>query len=352
MNETNRHSILTLPYTKIETSSRNRKKTAFNTYVSIYFLQFNELNYEERKQFLINNRIFTAENFEEHEDDPIIYDEPRSSQADRLRLASRHWSALAPDLKAAWKERADMINKLPILGVFELRPDVITDSAVLISINNELDRFMSTMNRAISRPPRFQESLNRKTFGKEKRIMVRSKIFRSINFSHLLKVIIFGCKLEKVKRRELIYQRKRCVVVYINSKRRVEELFEVKDRNALFVRDRSDESKIHGCAGRMIIKWKQSGKEGIGYVMDEEEDDEEHGGNTSMVLQMEGTNEELKVNCPTFSNEDGRWVFSSERNFDIVEYEPIRIKILEGGNLHILCHRIAFRDSHKNELVT
>lgn len=346
MNEQSRHSILSLPFTNNELTSRNRKKTAYHTFLSVWYNQFNELDYTERKHQLTTNGIFTLEQYEEHENSPLLYDEPTPTQTHRSRLASRHWAGLTPELRASWKDRADIINALPILGTFQVIPSKVDDSVILKALNVEYDKFVISMSRALMRPAHFLDSIARKSFGKDKRIQVRSKIFRSLYLNDMLKVVFFGRDFENVKKREVVYKTKRCVVMYIDSKERMEELFEINERNAFFARDRIDESKIYGCAGRVVLKLDDDhGLERKGYVMEEVDGDA-----SKVRVYLEDNSGDIKINRPCFCNESGKWRFENGDGYEIVEYEPVRIKVLEGGNIHMLFHRICFKDN-TNELL-
>ena len=346
MNEDSRHSILSLPYTNIELSSHNRKRTAYHTFLSVYCIEFNKLNYIKRKHLLTENRIFTLEQYEEHENSPILFDEPAPTPSDRARLASRHWASLTPDLRQSWKERAELVNTLPVIGTFDVIPAEVNDDVILTALNLEYNKFVGAMNRALMRPTHFLDSITRKSFGKEKRIQVKSKIFRSLYLTYLLKVILFGSNFEKVKQRELIYRTKKCVVMYIDSKERMEELFEINKRNAFFARDKVEESKIYGCAGRVVLKLDyDQGLESKGYIMEEVDGD---AGKVRVYLEDNGG--DIEINRPSFCTESGKWRFVNGDGYEIIEYDPVRIKVYEGANIHILIHRICFKEN-TNELI-
>ena len=116
MNETTRHSIVTLPFTLKELQSKNRSKTAYNTFVGVFIYQFNILSYEEKKTILLSNNIHSPSSYQQHEEDPDIFDIPSCSGIDKLRLASMYWRRLSDELKLSWKERAILANNLLIIG--------------------------------------------------------------------------------------------------------------------------------------------------------------------------------------------------------------------------------------------
>ena len=90
MNETTRHSIVTLPFTLKELQSKNRSKTAYNTFVGVFIYQFNILSYEEKKTILLSNNIHSLSSYQQYEEDPDIFDIPSCSGIDKSRLAAKY----------------------------------------------------------------------------------------------------------------------------------------------------------------------------------------------------------------------------------------------------------------------
>ena len=62
----------------------------------------------------------------------------------------------------------------------------------------------------------------------------------------------------------------------------------------------------------------------------------------SVILENEDA---VEVEKPQFNKESGRWLYLSREadHYDIIEYDPVRIKILEKGNIHFLFHRIKLK---------
>ena len=331
MNECTRHSILSLPFTSNELHSTNRNKSAYRTYVSVFIEQFNELSFNEQKELLLNDHIHCVDPYLQHEHHPILYDPPKATAADKMRLASKHWGRLCQELKDSWSERSKSVNDLPIIGRFHAVPKEVTDEVILDSINLEYEKFVALMNGALKRPPRFIESIVYKTFGKE-RILQRSKFFRSIHLNHILKILFFGPTYSYLRCTEIVYRTKASIVIHIHSKERIEELF-AKNGVCAFLAEVKNENKSYTCAGRVIVRVKGTRKEGIGYV-DKEKDDR-------FFITLE-SGLEIDVMKPLFEKEAGRWIFCSgnEDKYEIVEYDPVRIKILEKGNIHFLFHRV------------
>ena len=343
MNQRSYHSIITLPFTTSEINAHNRRKSRYHTFVAIYLKEFAESNYEERKNALISSGIHRIQQYNRHESDPRFYDPPVITSAQRLRLASLHWARLPSELKDAWKERAKMANELPLIGIFESVPQNVSNDHVLICINNEIDRFVKAMHRALKKAggdgPDIRDSIQFKTFHKEKKIQVRSKIFRSIYINHLLKIIYFGSQFCLVKAEEIVHRTSKVCVIYIHSKERMIELFEKRGRCA-FEAILDDEKKI-GCSGRAVVRSIETGLERIGYVMEEEGD--------RFCIQLEGDDDRITIVKPSFDNNIGRWIFVDSGEYEWIEYDPIRIKVHESGNIHLLFHHVMYNE--KNELV-
>ena len=333
MNETTRHSIVTLPFTLKELQSNNQNKTAYNTFVGVFIYQFNILNYQQKKNLLLSNNIHSPSSYQQHEDDPDIFDIPLCSGIDKSRLASKYWRRLSDELKSSWKERAILANNLPIIGQFEAIPPQITNEEILKAINIEYVKFVKLFNRAVRDKGRFIESMLFKSFGKEK-IRIRSKIFRSLHLNHLLKLTFFGLNFSLIYSNEIVQRSKKCCIVHIHSKKRMQEIFEMNGVCAFFTEGKEDEAKLYGCAGRAILKCKR-GKEGTAYVMDE--------GDGVFYLQLEN-GKDVEVPIPLFKSEIGRWDFSrcnsDDNEYRIIEYDPVRIKVYDMGNMHFLFHRM------------
>ena len=340
MNETTRHSIVTLPFTLKELQSKNRSKTAYNTFVGVFIYQFNILSYEEKKTILLSNNIHSPSSYQQHEEDPDIFDIPSCSGIDKSRLASMYWRRLSDELKLSWKERAILANNLPIIGRFERIPPQITNEEILKSINIEYVKFVNIFNRAVRNNGRFIESMLWKSFGKE-RIRIASKIFRSLHLNHLLKLTFFGLNFSLINCNEIVQRSKNCCVIHIHSKKRIQDIFEMNGVCAFFTEAKDDERIMFGCAGRAVLEC-QRGKEAIAFVMDER--------NGVIELQLEN-GKEIEVAVPHFQAEIGRWDFSGCRSqcneYRIIEYDPVRIKVFEIGNVHFLFHRMCINKENE-----
>ena len=174
----------------------------------------------------------------------------------KIRLASKNWSRLSQEFKDSWAERSKSINNLPIIGQFEALPTEATNAVILKAIKLEYDKFVSLMHRALKRPLRFIDSVIYKTFGKE-RITRRSEIFRCVHLNHILKIIFFGSNYYHFSSNEIVHRTKACVVIHINSKQRMIEVFERNEVCAFLVEGDNDTN--FSCAGRVTVRKKEQG---------------------------------------------------------------------------------------------
>ena len=330
MNATSRHSILTLPHIPSETTSQNRKKTGYTTYVSHFISDFNRLDYERQKFLLVSNNIHRIYRYDQHEDDPDIYDRPTASSMDKSRLAGKEWNRLSDEIKNGWRERATEVNKLPVLGKIEKLPAQISEAEVLKSMNTDLSKFVSLMHNSVRRGSRIIDSTVCRSFGKE-RVMVKSKNFRSIFLNHLLKLTYFGVNFSYIRENEISNRTKKTIVIHIHSRDRIEDLFEIAGVSPFSVLEKNDNKKKYGCSGRIILKKKGSRLQVSGYVISESN------GGDELEVQLE-TNEFVNIPAPSFCNESGQWQYGFHPSYDIVEYDPVRIKVQEYGNAQFLFH--------------
>ena len=94
-----------------------------------------------------------------------------------------------------------------------------------------------------------------------------------------------------------------------------------------------NEDRSYGCAGKVVVKKRGTRLEANGYVEKEDKN------RFSVVLENEET---VKVEKPQFNKESGRWLYLSRESdrYDTIQYDPVRIKILEKGNIHFLFQKI------------
>ena len=88
--------------------------------------------------------------------------------------------------------------------------------------------------------------------------------------------------------------------------------------------DVEDEEKGYGCAGRLILNDKETDLQHIAYVMEE--------GEGAVNVQLENGRMD-SFSKPKLCNKTGRWILRDNGRYSIVEYDPVRIKVLEEGNV-------------------
>ena len=89
----------------------------------------------------------------------------------------------------------------------------------------------------------------------------------------------------------------------------------------------------------MVLRDRKDGKETIAFVMKEMEEDQ-------VMIQLDqggGNKVEYVMERPTYLKETGSWIFPlHDPEYEVVEFDPVRIKVLERGNVHILFHRLCY----------
>jgi hypothetical protein len=138
-----------------------------------------------------------------------------------------YWRRMGIVNQQAWKDRAAVVNRLPILGAFTSIPVEIqrnTDELVIQSLTLEYDRLVSYIHNGLKVTQPFTESIKEKTFGKE-RFELGSQLFCSFFLNYLLKLTFFGCNFSQLHQNEIVYRTNKAVVVHISSHQRIVELF-------------------------------------------------------------------------------------------------------------------------------
>ena len=317
--------------------------------MSWFFIDFKELDYEQKKDRLLQARIFTSDEYDEYEDNISIASEPDATTVDILRLAAGNWRCMSDDLKCAWRERAIIINQLPIIGAFDSIPQNIInnkDELILTSLTKEFSRFVSFMHRVLRSNPSVPESKKHKRFGKEV-VLLGSQLFRKFFLNHLLQVTFFGLNYSSLFDHEIVHRTKATVIIHIASKARMVDLFECNKVRPFEYKkkddDKNDEERtIQTCSGKVIIKEKNTEKEGVGYIMEEDRYD-----GTIIILMESGI--EFRMKQPVYDGLLGSWDVShcNDDSYEIIEYHPIRIKVLKSGNCQMTLNKYTLRNDLK-----
>ena len=348
MNQTSQHQILSLQQSTKEIHAKNRKKNGYNVYMSWCFIEFNELDYEQKKDRLVEARIRTSYEYEEYEENISIASEPDATTVDILRLAARNWRYMSDDLKDAWRERATIINQLPIIGAFASIPQNIInnkDELVLISLTKEFSRFASTMHRVLKSSPCVVEGKKYKRFGKEV-VLLGSQLFRNFFLNHLLQVTFFGSNYSSLFDHEIVHRTKATVIIHIASKARMVDIFECNQVRPFEYKKDNDETTIHTCSGKVILKEKNSEKDDVGYIMEEDRYD-----GTIVILMESGR--ECRMKRPVYDRLLRSWDVShcNDDKYEIIEYNPIRIKVFKSGNCQMTLNKFKLSNDLKLILI-
>ena len=335
MNFTSFDSIVTLLPTTKERYSRNRNKNGYNVYVGLYFKDFNELNEDKKMELLCEASIHSYVEYEASDNDSVI-SRPEASTIDIIKLAARRWNQMENAMKMGWKERAQNINQLPIIGAFDAIPSVLYDGMnkhILASLTIDYDRFNTIIRNAIKKKSRVSDSIKIKRFGKEF-VILGSQIFRSFHLNHLLLLTFFGLNFSLLSNDEIVHRTKRTTLIHIASRKRIVEIF---SKNDVCPFESVDEKSnmIHTCSGKVVVRSKLSLRECIGYVVDE------------ITLQSKirvklETDEILELHVPKYDSEDGSWSYSGNDDiYIIVQYWPIRFKVFHNGQCQMTLNQVS-----------
>jgi hypothetical protein len=119
MDERSANEILGLQHSQKELYSRNRKKSGYSVYMSWFYHDFNNMCTERKKHCMIESGIH-HENW--YDDDDSIMSDPPITTAQTMRLCGMYWRRMGIVKQQAWKDRAAVVNQLPILGAFTSIP--------------------------------------------------------------------------------------------------------------------------------------------------------------------------------------------------------------------------------------
>ena len=164
----------------------------------------------------------------------------------------------------------------------------------------------------------------------KKTVCTHKQTFRSFNITPLLIGIIFGTTFEHLHEREILYRSNKVTVVYLNTMKRVNELFTIEVIST-FRSDSLNSNCYFSAASKVSIKLEdeapaswwvsiRNGGRGRGIV----------------IVALEKNGWIVNMPMPTFIN-DHHWVFGNpfmfQHNWYTVTayYWPIRITIITHG---------------------
>jgi hypothetical protein len=87
-----------------------------------------------------------------YDDNDSIMSNPPITTAQTMRLCGMYWRRMGIAKQQAWKDRAAVVNQLPILGAFTSIPVEIqrnTDQLVIQSLTLEYDRLVSYIHNGL-----------------------------------------------------------------------------------------------------------------------------------------------------------------------------------------------------------
>ena len=143
-----------------------------------------------KKKCMIEEGMHHADDYD---DDDSVLSDPAITTSCAMRLCGIYWSRMGLYKQQAWKDRAAIVNKLPVLGAFSSFPvelETNTEHIIIHSLTLEYDRFASYLYNGLKMTQPFTESVKEKTFGKE-RFEMGSQLFRSFFLNYLLKLTFF-----------------------------------------------------------------------------------------------------------------------------------------------------------------
>ena len=341
MYNSSRRKILGLDYSDKELYSRNRNKTGYNIYVSFYFSDFKGLDYETKKSVLCDAEIHDISEYDLHEEDSVV-SVPLATTIDVMRIAARKWREMPADTKNAWKERAELVNNLPIYGAFVSIPNhviKIQEDVIKKSLTQDFDRFTATIKNAIRKKTKITESLKQKQFGKE-RFILGVQVFRSFLLTHLLNVTMFGTNYCFLNDHEIVHRSKGTIIAHIASKDRMVELFTF---NEVCPFEFGNSSGLNTCSAKISVLDTNSLQEGIGYVLEED-----RVANSFTVLLECG--KKFDINIPFYDSDLGSWQLTGNDEYKMLQYWPIRIKLLiKSGYCHMTFNKYILSTDNSNE---
>ena len=338
MNKVDRDVVLGLRFSDRELESRSRNKTGYNVFQGWFTSDFEQCSSDEKQELLMKYGI-VGDDFFDGVDDPNYADiasVPEIGAVHRSKLCGKYWRVLPAKGRMAWKERAELVNDLPAVGVFDSVPDYLKPSLETIvakSLTNEFDRFARIMKKAVRYKALTVDVKKMKQFGNE-RFHLQLQVFRSFYISHLLITTLFGVtNFSSLRSYEVVYK-KEVVVAHLFSSRRLREIFTF---NQVFPFEYHDGSNHYSVGAKVYLVDRGDGKECIGCVMEEDTE--------SLHVVLE-SGESVTVPRPFFSNEDKSWHYSHNDEYNLKQIDPIRIKIMQSGSFHITINRFLSVNGH------
>ena len=146
MNERSPNGILSLQQSQKELYARNRNKSGYAVYMSWFYHDFGHMSAEMKKECMIEEGLHHADDYD---DDDSIMSDPPITTSHTMRLCGIYWRRMGIVKQQAWKDRAAIINQLPVLGAFSSLPaelETNTEHLIIQSLTLEYDRLISYLH--------------------------------------------------------------------------------------------------------------------------------------------------------------------------------------------------------------
>lgn len=339
--------ILSLPISEKERNHDSRDRRPYHVFLSYFFVKFGSLNYDEKKDLLVNNGIWRHNVNEAAEEDSVMTP-ANPAPWDVMKLAARVWEGTAAELKEAWDTRTQSLNDRPKDdGRFDEIPDDLYEPTlednVMQSMTNEWRYIVSLFRHSvIMNIKKFMgDSERRCRFGKET-VVLYTQAYKSFFMSDLIKLSIFGSPLfSNLLNHEVVHRTTRQTIVFIYSHRRMTDLFKFGGLSATTFY--KDNLKYICCAKANL---QRGTRNIIGYVMDEE--------NNTLKVKVDGEDNLIDVARPTYDMENWRFVYSNrganERDFWLSQLWPIRLKLIASGTTSFIISATSYIDNEPEHI--
>ena len=228
MNTYTEVEVVLMPLTLREEDNRSRSRKGFQVYLSRFFWDFKSLSVDDQRRELEgdegvpdNDNVLSIDSI----DSPEVI-----NHVEVMRMACKRWRGLEPIMVAAWKQRAENLNRRPVPGRFYNIPVPVTHNLkenVLQEMTLDWEKLVSVLKNTITRPPKEEISRRALYFGKE-RVTMWSQSYHAMFINLLVRQTLFGVSYRKMNgAKEVVYKTKQITELHIASLGRMEKLFTI-----------------------------------------------------------------------------------------------------------------------------
>ena len=273
-----------------------------------------------------------------------------------FRAACHRWShELTPDVRKAWEQWAQRLNRRKLPGEFKEIPmellqhnniernkTNVLKTNVMMSMTWEWEGIVAMLKNCIRQKPKSLDSITTQQFGHEK-VTLGTQSYRKVQMSYLLHLAIFGRDFANVYRSEVVHESRRRVLLHIPSQARMKELFTMEEYcTTKFEVDMNDIKFIHTCCGKVNISEGMNNNNNIlGYILEEK--------NHKWKILLED-HCVVYVNKIIYNEEQKRYIFPQGTNNStvITNYWPIRLAVkINGGGFKMTLNRVAYKKQQR-----